>query len=68
MKLEIGKQYVHIRNLKNYRLMFLSKIKLGDSTWRSVVVYECLYDNPDGQIWTRFKDDFINNFVEYSDY
>jgi hypothetical protein len=46
---------------KPYHIIGREKIKIGDE-WKDTIRYECLYDNPDGKIWNRFKDDFFRLF------
>ena len=31
--------------------------------WIDVVIYECLYENPDGMVWVRTKEQFYNLFT-----
>jgi hypothetical protein len=35
--------------------------------WIEVVIYMCLYENPDGQIWVREKNEFYSKFKTESD-
>lgn len=46
---------------KPYRIIEKSKIKLN-GIWEDVIIYECLYDNPDGMHWVRLIEDFYTNF------
>lgn len=46
---------------KPYKILYESKVKIED-VWHPCIVYECLYDNPDGKIWIRIKDSFFNLF------
>lgn len=46
---------------KPYCIMEETKIKVG-SEWWDAIIYQCLYDNPDGMIWVRFKKDFFDLF------
>jgi hypothetical protein len=46
---------------KDYSLFAKSKIKIGDE-WKGVVIYKALYDNPDGEYWVRFEEDFLKLF------
>jgi hypothetical protein len=47
---------------KPYKILYQSKIKFG-GTWIDVVVYECQYDNPDGMIWVREREEFFKLFT-----
>lgn len=33
-----------------------------DMEWIEVVIYMCLYENPDGMVWVREKSEFYNKF------
>lgn len=46
---------------KPYTIREISKIKIG-GIWIPVVIYECQYENPDGQTWVRTYVDFFNLF------
>ena len=48
---------------KPYKILYETKIKIG-GTWIEAIVYECLYDNPDGKIWVREKQEFFNLFKQ----
>ncbi len=48
---------------KPYEIVSESKIKIG-GTWIDVVIYKCLYENPDGMIWVREKKEFFSLFVK----
>lgn len=52
--LVIGGLYQHYKGM-NYRLISLAK---HSETLEWLVVYECLYDNPEGSIWVRPLDMF----------
>ncbi len=46
---------------KPYQVLTRSKIKMhGD--WWDVVIYKCLYVNPDGILWVRFAEEFEELF------
>lgn len=45
----VGGLYQHYKG-KNYRLIHLGK---HSETLEWMIVYECLYDNPEGSIWVR---------------
>ncbi len=45
-----------------YKILHESKIKIG-GTWIDVIVYQCLYENPDGMIWVREKEEFFKLFT-----
>lgn len=53
--------YRNKKNGKNYQIMGLSKVKI-DGNWEECVIYNCLYDNPEGMIWVRLKEDFEDKF------
>lgn len=46
---------------KPYRIIKHSKVKI-EGVWKECIIYEAMYDNPDGNIWVRLKEDFENNF------
>lgn len=46
---------------KPYKIFCNSKLKFEDE-WKDVVIYEALYNNPDGKYWVRFKDQFFELF------
>lgn len=48
-----------------YKIIHESKIKIG-GTWIDVVVYECLYENKDGMVWVREKEEFFKLFTKIS--
>lgn len=48
---------------KPYSILYHSFIKV-DGTWEPVIVYQCEYENPDGQVWVREQDEFFNLFIQ----
>ena len=44
-----------------YTILSETKIKVGDM-WKDCVVYKCEYENPDGLIWVRQRQDFFELF------
>ena len=44
-----------------YKILYETVIKEGD-IWIPVVIYVCLYDNSDGNIWVRKTDEFDKKF------
>ena len=49
MTTKIGSTYEHYKG-KKYRIIALAR---HSETLEEMVVYECLYDNPQGKIWVR---------------
>lgn len=48
---------------KFYKILYESKIKLG-GIWIDAIIYECQYENPDGMVWVRTKEEFFRLFSE----
>lgn len=46
---------------KPYRILRQSKIK-WNGQWHDVIIYECLYDNMEGDWWVRPEEEFFNLF------
>jgi len=46
---------------RTYEIVCRSKMKI-DKIWQDVVIYKCLYENPDGDTWVRPVEDFEENF------
>lgn len=46
---------------KAYKIFQVSKMKIG-GTWIDVVIYVCQYENKDGGIWVREREEFFNLF------
>ena len=44
-----------------YTILSETKIKVGDM-WKDCVVYKCEYENPDGSIWVRQRQEFFELF------
>ena len=44
-----------------YTILSETKIKVGDM-WKDCVVYRCEYENPDGSIWVRQRQEFFELF------
>jgi len=55
-KLKLGKYKHYKGNL--YTVIGIAK---HSETLEEVVVYECLYDNPDGKLWVRPLKMFVEN-------
>lgn len=51
---------------KRYQFITHSKMKIGE-TWIPVIIYRCLYDNPDGMTWVREEDQFWKLFKRVED-
>jgi len=52
---------------KPYKILHICKIKL-EGKWQDCVVYECLYPNLEGKIWTRLHYDFFSKFKHKNEY
>lgn len=46
---------------KPYRIDNHSKMRIG-GVWIDVIVYVCMYDNPEGKYWVREKKEFYKLF------
>jgi len=46
---------------KPYIILHESKYK-DKGVWKEVIIYMCLYPNPDGDIWVREKEEFFKLF------
>jgi hypothetical protein len=46
---------------KPYAIICESKMKISE-LWIDVVIYETLYDNPEGRVWVREKGQFYKLF------
>jgi len=46
---------------KPYKILYESKIKISE-IWIDCIIYECLYENPEGMIWVREKNQFFKLF------
>lgn len=46
---------------KPYKIFAESSIKLNNK-WEKIIIYECQYDNPEGMLWVRLKNDFFELF------
>ena len=55
------KKVIYVYKGKRYKILHQSKIKRGDK-WILVIIYECQYENPDGQIWVREEKEFFEKF------
>ena len=44
-----------------YTILSETKIKVGDM-WKDCIVYKCEYENPDGSIWVRQRQEFFELF------
>jgi len=45
-----------------YAVLSVNAIKIGKE-WTNAITYICLYENPHGVVWTRFENEFINEFT-----
>lgn len=63
MDIVIGGVYQHYKG-KNYRVLDMAR---HSETMEWMVVYECLYDNPESRIWTRPLRIFIEKFSYIGD-
>lgn len=48
---------------KTYCIFQETKVKI-EGKWVDCVIYQTLYDNPDGEFWVRTKDEFHSLFKE----
>lgn len=48
---------------KPYKIFSTTKIKIGDE-WVDGIIYETLYDNPEGTHWVRTREDFLSRFKQ----
>lgn len=46
---------------KPYRIIQESKVKI-EGVWYPCIIYECLYENPEGMVWVRPKESFFQLF------
>lgn len=46
---------------KPYEITTESKMKISGE-WKDVIIYKCLYYNPDGETWVRSKEEFFTKF------
>lgn len=46
---------------KTYRVVMEYKVKINNE-WVPAIIYECLYNNPEGMVWVRTKDEFLQKF------
>jgi hypothetical protein len=55
---------IKIYSYKDKRYIFIreSMMKIGER-WIDVVIYKCLYENPDGDVWVREKEQFYKLFT-----
>lgn len=62
-----NKEFIHKRTGNHYRVVTDNLMVKEDGEWiKGFVLYETLYNNPDGRYFVRTRDDFDNNFVQYS--
>lgn len=57
--LKIGGIYRHYKG-KTYRVIDLAK---HSESLEWMVIYECLYENPEGKIWVRPREMFLENVM-----
>lgn len=58
---EVNAEDIYYYKDNPYCIMEESQMKI-DGTWHDVIIYQCLYENPDGMIWVRFRDQFFDLF------
>lgn len=58
---EVAPEDIYYYNDKPYCVMEETKMKI-EGVWVDCVIYQCLYENPDGMIWVRPKGLFYELF------
>lgn len=54
---------MHKRTGNLYRVVTDNFMFKQNGVWiKNLILYECLYDNPDGKYFARTKEDFFENF------
>jgi hypothetical protein len=48
---------------KLYKIFAETKVKIN-GVWVDSIIYQTLYNNPDGWIWVRTKEEFFSLFKE----
>ena len=56
----MGKEIYYYKG-NPYTILSETKIKVGDM-WKDCVVYKCEYENPDGSIWVKQRQEFFELF------
>jgi len=57
----MANRQVYLYKGNPYEIAAESKAKI-DGIWIDVIIYRCLYINPDGQVWVRTKEEFESLF------
>lgn len=59
------KKYIHKKTGRLYRMVTDNFMIKENGEWRrGFILYETLYDNPDGRFFARTPEDFYENFEE----
>ena len=58
-RVKVGK-YIHSKTRKEYRVIGVAK---HSETLEELVIYECLYDNPQGNLWVRPLSMFLEKVI-----
>jgi hypothetical protein len=58
MKISDLRNVIHL----NWWQRFLLRLIFGKNQWLDIVIYKCMYDNPEGKIWVREKSEFYRLF------
>lgn len=58
-RVKVGK-YIHSKTGKEYRVIGVAK---HSETLEELVIYECLYDNPQGNLWVRPLSMFLEKVI-----
>ena len=54
-------EHIYYYKDKPYFIVTESKMKI-EGVWYPCIIYQCLYENPDGMIWVRKTEDFFELF------
>ena len=59
------KKFIHKKTGKHYGLVTENFMFKENGEWRKgLILYQTLYDNPDGKFFARTPEDFFENFEE----
>ena len=59
------KKFIHKKTGKPYSLITENFMFKDNGEWRrGLILYQTLYDNPDGKFFARTPEDFFENFEE----
>lgn len=61
---EVSGRDLYIHSGKEYAFFSKSKMKISGE-WKDVVIYEALYDNPEGRYFVRYENDFNHSFLRH---